>query len=134
MREKRVSSRVARLLPFWYRFPGEAYRVGALLDVSRWGARMVLDHAPEGPFAVTLNLDHDFRVSGEARPLWSRSAADGTHMVGVELRLRGPGRHLVGPWVQQNLRRQAKPVGGGERAVHGGRPAFQAPIRQHARS
>lgn len=109
MREKRISSRIERLLPFWYRMPGDLYRVGALLDLSRWGARLVLDRRPEGPFSVTLQLDNDFRISGEAHPQWMRSAEDGTHLVGVELRLRGPGRHLIGPWVQRNLRSQQTP-------------------------
>lgn len=101
--EQRNFSRVARLLPVWYRIPGDIYRLGALMDISRWGARLVTETLPEGPFEITLNLDHGFRISGGARPMWSRSAEDGTHMVGVELRLKGPERHLLGPWLQKHL-------------------------------
>ncbi len=109
MSEQREFSRVVRLLPVWYRFPGENWRVGALMDVSRMGARLVTERMPDGPFEITLNLEHDHRLKGEAIPMWVRGAEDGTFMVGVQLRLKGPGRHLLGPWLQRHLKAQQPP-------------------------
>lgn len=80
------------------------------MDVSRFGARLVTQRPPEGPFEIELNLEHDLRLAGEARPLWRKQAEDGTCLLGVELRLKGPGRHLLGPWLQRQMRSE-RPAG-----------------------
>lgn len=76
---RRSAPRVQRTLDIRYVSPGSSVQSGAALDISRGGARLVLDSTE----AEDLTIEFQGKVALLARKVWSRPLQGGKQEVGV---------------------------------------------------